>query len=877
MPDSVVVVSQTGPQGPKGSKGDPGAGIGVLGVFETVEALRAAHPSGSVGDVYAVGFEGVSVSLYCWDPSSMDWSDIGQFVGPPGPVGPQGRQGDPGASGAKGDAGDPGVQGDPGPAGEQGATGSDGKDGAQGPSGPDGPTGPVGPDGQKGDKGDRGEPLNIKGYYSTEADLIAAHPTGQDGDAYLVGEGFLYVWQTVGNGWVNVGQLQGPKGDAGPQGERGAQGSTGAQGQTGPQGDKGINGDIGPQGVQGPAGAQGPKGDQGPQGTDGDSGKQSIRYVNYDYWIDEHDDYSFLYNYLGRTLYLTADIPKHARITVLSKGGRFEVFQGTALGGTVFTKGWSRAEVFVPEQGVYIITGDVLNDGTPDACFITSAIAGDETATITWQYLAAEAILVDCWDVSVSQSGSPVATVRVSDPKAREYAIGGLANGVEYEIRMEAVNEKGSGPWSNTVTVTPVAVDIPAPVISSVTPGNTYVRVVFADPAMPGIVRGHKYRATRTDSGAITVGDLIGSAPIADSAGVLANDVEYVVSIAAVCEINGDLRIGKYSDPSKPFIPANPVVPYAPIWAHVDADKWDRTSSGGGKGVDWKLSIGSGVRGDAVGGPLDIWGYRYEIKEKSSGRVVASGDKPSSQPVVNITVSGEWMDGIAVMTCWARNKLGESKATVLEFDAEPHAELLIDFGVWYDVGEYRYHVAQEDVLAYAKVNPAGVGKTFEYVLVGGGGAGYGRTDVGGIGGHGGSGETRFGTFVPSSTGGMTAKIGNGALYGNPTGGTATVLTVNGDPVSAAGGGSATGKPNGTPDLTEPYIDMSKKWAGCDALPCFSWALPRSGSVGGFCEWANKDRPPDGDLFGQAGGGTNSAGVARGGQGGPGLAIVRYRR
>jgi hypothetical protein len=282
-----------------------------------------------------------------------------------------------------------------------------------------------------------------------------------------------------------------------------------------------------------------------------------------------------------------------------------------------------------------------------------------------------------------------------------------------------------------------------------------------------------------------------------------------------------------------------------------------------------------GVRG--LSGSLKIWGYRYEIKEKSSGTVILTGDKPSSQPVVNVEVSSAWMDGVAVLTCWSRNNYGESAPTVIEFDVEQQPLLPIDFGVWFDSGAYRYHVAQEDVLAYGKVLALGVGRKFEYVLIGGGGCGSSLTSEGGVGGHGGSGETKFGTFTPASKGTISAKLGNGALFGDPTGGTATVLTVDGTPISAAGGGSSTGKADGVPDLTEPFIDMSVKWPGVDTLPCFSWSLPRSGTVGGFMAWGDKNRAPDADLFGQGGGGTKDVGKYRGGHGGPGLVIVRYVR
>lgn len=79
-----------------------------------------------------------------------------------------------------------------------------------------------------------------KGYFLTVEELQAAHPTGSDGDAYIVGAGeaaAVYAWTP--SGWASVGKIQGPTG------------ATGATGATGPAGP------AGPAGPQGPAGASG--------------------------------------------------------------------------------------------------------------------------------------------------------------------------------------------------------------------------------------------------------------------------------------------------------------------------------------------------------------------------------------------------------------------------------------------------------------------------------------------------------------------------------------------------------------------------------------------------------------------------------------------
>jgi hypothetical protein len=164
----------------------------------------------------------------------------------------------------------------------QGNTGATGPTGATGANstvaGPTGPTGSTGPTGATGTAGADGTGVSILGSYSTLAQLQAAQPSGQTGDAYLVA-GELYVW--TGSSWTNVGSIQGP---TGPTGTTGATGATGV-GVTGPTGATGANGSsiqgpTGPTGTTGPTGATGATGATGvgitgatgPTGADGPAG-----------------------------------------------------------------------------------------------------------------------------------------------------------------------------------------------------------------------------------------------------------------------------------------------------------------------------------------------------------------------------------------------------------------------------------------------------------------------------------------------------------------------------------------------------------------------------------------------------------------------------
>lgn len=127
-----------------------------------------------------------------------------------------------------------------------------------------GPTGPTGPAGQSGIS------TTIKGEYDSLEELDNIHPTGEQGDAYIVG-GDLYVW--INDDWIDVGEMRGPQGVQGPQGiqgmpgHQGVQGPQGEIGPTGPQGVKGDAGEIGPTGPQGAKGNDGATGPTGPAGT----------------------------------------------------------------------------------------------------------------------------------------------------------------------------------------------------------------------------------------------------------------------------------------------------------------------------------------------------------------------------------------------------------------------------------------------------------------------------------------------------------------------------------------------------------------------------------------------------------------------------------
>lgn len=241
-------------------------------------ASKLKTPEGIPGPQGPVGPQGAQGPIGPQGPIGL--------TGPTGPRGAVGPQGETGPRGPKGDTGPQGPKGDAGPAGPQGEKGDaftyedftpeqlNDLTGPQGPKGEQGDTGPAGPQGPKGDPGADGTSFVVLGRYDTPEQLRQAHPTGNAGDAYAVGDASnneIYIWSVDEQAWTSVGSLQGPQGPKGDTGETGPQGPKGDTGETGPQGPRGDIGETGPQGPKGDTGEVGP---QGPKGDTGETGPQ---------------------------------------------------------------------------------------------------------------------------------------------------------------------------------------------------------------------------------------------------------------------------------------------------------------------------------------------------------------------------------------------------------------------------------------------------------------------------------------------------------------------------------------------------------------------------------------------------------------------------
>ncbi len=121
------------------------------------------------------------------------------------------------------------------------------------------------------------------------------------------------------------------------------------------------------------------------------------------------------------------------------------------------------------------------------------------------------------------------------------FRISRLSNGVSYDLQVRAINTDGPGPWSATVTGTPLATAL-VPVIESITLGDTSLTVSWTTPTDTGSSTITAYDLRYIQSDALDKGDthwtvLTGVGTVSSletSVPTLVNGVEYDVQVRAV-------------------------------------------------------------------------------------------------------------------------------------------------------------------------------------------------------------------------------------------------------------------------------------------------------------------------------------------------------
>ncbi len=275
-----------GPRGPSGTNGLNGLN-GTNGVNGTNGLAGARGPAGTNG---VNGTNGLAGPAGPTGPTGA--------MGPPGPIGPAGATGPAGPAGTNGVNGTNGLAGARGPAGTNGVNGTNGLAGPAGPTGPTGAMGPAGPIGPAGATGPAG-PAGTNGVNGTNGLAGPAGPAGPGGPAGATGPA----------GPIGPAGATGPAGPAGTNGVNGTNGLAGPAGPAGPGGPAGATGPAGPAGATGAVGPEGATGAVGPEGPTGPTGPAGTNGLNGTNGTSGSSQYAYVYNLLGTTVAIEADVP----------------------------------------------------------------------------------------------------------------------------------------------------------------------------------------------------------------------------------------------------------------------------------------------------------------------------------------------------------------------------------------------------------------------------------------------------------------------------------------------------------------------------------------------------------------------------------------
>ena len=211
---------------------------------------------------------------------------------------------------------------------------------------------------------------------------------------------------------------------------------------------------------------------------------------------------------------------------------------------------------------------------TPGAPVIDSLIPGDGALNVGWSDPATDGgAEVTGYDLRFIRSDAPdkadanwTGRNNIWSSGALRYDLGGLTNGVSYDVLVRTVNAVGHGPWSPAATGTPRTTP-GAPVIDSLIPGDGALNVGWSDPATDGgaEVTGYDLRFIRSDAPDKADANWTGrsgiwsSGPLRYDLGGLTDGVSYDVLVRAVNaaghgQWSGSITVTPHTMPTAPAI-----------------------------------------------------------------------------------------------------------------------------------------------------------------------------------------------------------------------------------------------------------------------------------------------------------------------------------
>ena len=274
---------------------------------------------------------------------------------------------------------------------------------------------------------------------------------------------------------------------------------------------------------------------------------------------------------------------------------------------------------------------------TPGAPTIDAVSPGDKALTVAWSAPAdTGGREITGYGMRYIRSDAPSKadddwTVRDSiwSSGVLRYTLGGLTNGVRYDVQVRAVNAVGAGPWSPARTgraqTTPGA-----PTIDTVSPGDKALTVAWSAPADTGgrEITGYGLRYIRSDAPSKaddnwTVRDSVWSSGVLRyTLGGLTNGVRYDVQVRAVNVVGAGpwspVRTGRaQTTPGAPTIDAvSPGDGALTVAWSAPADTGGREITGYGMRY---------IRSDAPSNADDNWTVRASVWRSGALRHVRGG------------------------------------------------------------------------------------------------------------------------------------------------------------------------------------------------------------------------------------------------------------
>lgn len=144
-------------------------------------------------------------------------------------------------------------------------------------------------------------------------------------------------------------------------------------------------------------------------------------------------------------------------------------------------------------QATFPVTPTATPDPKP---ILLHAYGGDALATLEWSDLSPPGATVTDYQVEYATSvGGPWTTFPHAPFAAQTIQVTGLTNGTPYLFRVAAITTAGQEPFSNAASATPLGSPT-APVITSVTPMSSTLRVAFTPPTNTGgsPITGYQYQ-----------------------------------------------------------------------------------------------------------------------------------------------------------------------------------------------------------------------------------------------------------------------------------------------------------------------------------------------------------------------------------------------